>query len=233
MQYCKPEYIAELQKDQDLKFWRVYDSSGKTEMNNQLSDISLNDSIELLQKDLENTSGDYVIVKLYPVKPERNSAGASATTNITRKVSLNPIIAKSPAAYGGSPAGLDLILGLVEEKNNLKLEMLKFQLEQQQKEGNWKEQAIALIKEKPEILAYIPSFLSGLFGNKNIISAPNTAAANTNTITAPERLKSTLDRFSNLDSDYISTLEKMAAACENDPALLPKIKFALLSDTPK
>lgn len=227
MAIVKPEYIAELQKDQDLKYWRVYDSSGKTEMNNQLSDISLNHSIELLQKDLENTSGDYVVVKLYSSKPERNSAGASATSSITRKVSLNPIIGKAPAAYERSGAGLDLILGLVEEKNKLNLEILKLQLEQQQKEGSWKEQAVSLIKEKPEILAYIPSLLSGLFGNKNVISAPNTAASNTNTAATPERLKSTLDRFAALDPDYISTLEKMAAKCEADPNILPVLKAGL------
>jgi len=226
MQYCKPDYIAELQKDQELKYWRIYDSSGKTEMNNQLQDISLNQSIELLQKDLENTSGDYVIVRLYATKPERNSAGTAATTGISRKVSLQGGISKAPAAYG-SGAGLDLILGLVEEKSKLNLEILKLQLEQQQKEGSWKEQAVSLIREKPEILAYIPSLLSGLFGNKNAainsipISAPASSAASS------ERLKNTLDRFAALDPEYISTLEKMAAKCEADPSILPVLKAGL------
>lgn len=226
MQYCKPEYIAELQKDQELKYWRIYDSSGKTEMNNQLSDISLNQSIELLQKDLENTSGDYVIVRLYATKPERNSAGTAATTGISRKVSLQGGISKAPSGYG-SAAGLDLILGLVEEKNKLNLEILKLQLEQQQKEGSWKEQAVNLIKEKPEILAYIPSLLSGLFGNKNAISAPASVPAANNSAAASERLKNTLDRFAALDPDYLSTLEKMAAKCEADPNILPVLKAGL------
>lgn len=226
MQYCKPEYIAELQKDQELKYWRIYDSSGKTEMNNQLSDISLNQSIELLQKDLENTSGDYVIVRLYATKPERNSAGSAATTGISRKVSLQGGISKAPSGYG-SAAGLDLILGLVEEKNKLNLEILKLQLEQQQKEGSWKEQAVNLIKEKPEILAYIPSLLSGLFGNKNAISGPPSVPAANNSASASERLKNTLDRFAALDPDYLSTLEKMAAKCEADPNILPVLKAGL------
>ena len=226
MQYCKPEYIAELQKDQELKYWRIYDSSGKTEMNNQLSDISLNQSIELLQKDLENTSGDYVIVRLYATKPERNSAGTAATTGISRKVSLQGGISKAPSGYG-SAAGLDLILGLVEEKNKLNLEILKLQLEQQQKEGSWKDKAINLIQEKPEILAYIPSLLSGLFGNKNVISAPPSVPAANNSAATSERLKNTLDRFAALDPDYLSTLEKMAAKCEADPNILPVLKAGL------
>lgn len=226
MQYCKPEYIAELQKDQELKYWRIYDSSGKTEMNNQLSDISLSNSIELLQKDLENTSGDYVIVRLYATKPERNSAGTAATTGISRKVSLQGGISKAPSGYG-SAAGLDLILGLVEEKNKLNLEILKLQLEQQQKEGSWKDKAINLIQEKPEILAYIPSLLSGLFGNKNAISAPPSVPAANNSAAASERLKNTLDRFAALDPDYLSTLEKMAAKCEADPNILPVLKAGL------
>jgi hypothetical protein len=226
MQYCKPEYIAELQKDQELKYWRIYDSSGKTEMNNQLSDISLNQSIELLQKDLENTSGDYVIVRLYATKPERNSAGSAATTGISRKVSLQGGISKAPSGYG-SAAGLDLILGLVEEKNKLNLEILKLQLEQQQKEGSWKDKAINLIQEKPEILAYIPSLLSGLFGNKNAIAAPPSVPAANNSASASERLKNTLDRFAALDPDYLSTLEKMAAKCEADPNILPVLKAGL------
>ena len=227
MQYCKQEYIAELQRDQELKYWRIYDSSGKTEMNNQLSDISLNQSIELLQKDLENTSGDYVIVRLYATKPERNSAGTAATTGISRKVSLQGGISKAPAGYGGTTAGLDLILGLVEEKNKLNLEILKLQLEQQQKEGSWKDKAINLIQEKPEILAYIPSLLSGLFGNKNVISAPPSTASASASAPASERLKSTLDRFAALDPDYISTLEKMAEKCESDPNILPVLKAGL------
>ena len=227
MQYCKPEYIAELQRDQELKYWRIYDSSGKTEMNNQLSDISLNQSIELLQKDLENTSGDYVIVRLYATKPVRNSAGTAATTGISRKVSLQGGISKAPAGYGGTTAGLDLILGLVEEKNKLNLEILKLQLEQQQKEGSLKDKAINLIQEKPEILAYIPSLLSGLFGNKNVISAPPSTASASASIPASERLKSTLDRFAALDPDYISTLEKMAEKCEADPNILPVLKAGL------
>lgn len=226
MQYCKPEYIAELQKDQELKYWRIYDSSGKTEMNNQLSDISLNQSIELLQKDLENTSGDYVIVRLYATKPERNSAGTAATTGISRKVSLQGGISKAPSGYG-SAAGLDLILGLVEEKNKLNLEILKLQLEQQQKEGSWKDKAINLIQEKPEILTYIPSLLSGLFGNKNVISAPASIPSASPSAPASERLKSTLDRFAALDPDYISTLEKMADKCESDPNILPVLKAGL------
>ena len=226
MQYCKPEYIAELQKDQELKYWRIYDSSGKTEMNNQLQDISLNQSIELLQKDLENTSGDYVIVRLYATKPERNSAGTAATTGISRKVSLQGGISKAPSGYG-SAAGLDLILGLVEEKNKLNLEILKLQLEQQQKEGSWKDKAINLIQEKPEILAYIPSLLSGLFGNKNAIAAPPSVPAANNYASASERLKNTLDRFAALDPDYLSTLEKMAAKCEADPNILPVLKAGL------
>lgn len=227
MQYCKPEYIAELQKDQELKYWRIYDSSGKTEMNNQLSDISLNQSIELLQKDLENTSGDYVIVRLYATKPERNSAGTAATTGISRKVSLQGGISKAHSGYGGTTAGLDLILGLVEEKNKLNLEILKLQLEQQQKEGSWKDKAINLIQEKPEILAYIPSLLSGLFGNKNAISAPASISSANSSAPASERLKSTLDRFAALDPDYISTLEKMADKCESDPNILPVLKAGL------
>ena len=226
MQYCKPEYIAELQKDQELKFWRIYDSSGKTEMNNQLQDISLSNSIELLQKDLENTSGDYVIVKLYEKKPERNSAGIAATTGISRKVSLQGGISKAPAAYGGPSAGLDLILGLVEEKNKLNLEILKLTLEQNQKESSWKEQAINLIREKPEILSMLPSLLSGIFGNKNVNTASTPIAAPA-TAAAQERLKSTLDRFAALDPEYISTLEKMAAKCEQDPSILPVLKAGL------
>ena len=225
MQYCKPEYIAELQKDQELKFWRIYDSSGKTEMNNQLSDISLNQSIELLQKDLDNTTGDYVIVRLYATKPEKNSAGSAATTGISRKVSLQGGISKA-SSYAPSGVGLDLILGLVEEKSKLNLEILKLQLEQQQREGTWKEQAINLIREKPEILGMLPSLISQLFGNKKSISAPAPSVG----LSSPdpeERLKNTLNRFAALDPEYIVTLEKMAAKCEADPSILPVLKSGL------
>jgi hypothetical protein len=221
MQYCKPEYIAELQNSQELKFWRIYDSTGKVEMNNQLSDISLQDSIELLQKDLENTSGDYVIVRLYDRKPEKLKEGSIAINGISRKVALNPSLGISKANNYGSSPSIDLILGLVEEKNKLSLEMLKLQMEQKELEGDWKKQAVNLIREKPELLSYIPGLLSGLFGNKPAqISSPAKAQN-------PDKLKNTLERFAALDPDYLDTLEKMADRCEKDPSILPVLKAGL------
>jgi len=221
MQYCKPEYIAELQKNQELKYWRIYDSSGKVEMNNQLSDIPIENSIELLQKDLENTSGDYVIVRLYDKKPEQLKSGMVAATGISRKVSLNPALGISKASHYTSSPSIDLILGLVEEKNKLSLEMLKLQMEQKEMEGDWKKQAINLIKEKPELLSLLPGLLSGIFGNKTAqISAP---AKEQNT----DKLKNTIERFAALDPDYLETLEKMADRCEKDPSILPVLKAGL------
>jgi len=219
MAIVKPEYIADLQREQELKYWRIYDHSGKVEMNRLLQDVGLERSIELLQKDLENTSGDYVIVKLYSQKPDRKEAGNNYESAIVRRVSLNPMLGKPAAASSSGLPGFEFMLAMLEKQKALELEMLEMKLSQQ---SSATDKLIDLLQQ--------PHFITSIFGILNnkksaTISAPIPAA--NNSAPTSSRLKSTLDRFAALDPDYISTLEKMAAKCEEDPSILPVLKAGL------
>ena len=71
-----------------------------------------------------------------------------------------------------------------------------------------------------------PLILGKILGNG---SAPAKAAK----ISGPsaevdsDRLAGVLDKFASLDPDYINTLEKMAAAVEQNPNILPALKNSL------
>jgi len=218
MAIVKPEYIAELQMQQDLKFWRIYDHSGKVEMNRLLTDVGLDRSVELLQKDLENTSGDYVIVKLYANKPDRKEAGSNYEHAIVRRVSLTPTIGKAAASSTSGLPGFDFMLAMLEKQKALELEMLEMKLSQQ---SSATDKLIDLLQQ--------PHFITSIFGilNKRPASISGPVNNSVNTATASGRLKSTLDRFAALDPEYIETLEKMAKKCEEDPSILPVLKAGL------
>jgi hypothetical protein len=225
MATVKPEYIADLQRSQDLKFWRILDSSGKLELNRCLQDIGIESSIDMLQKDLENTSGDFVVVKLYSNKPERKENGAVSETAIVRKVSLSPMIGKSHSnSYGASP-GYEMIYGLMKESRNsemqylTKLQELQMEILEMKMNDNKQDNILVQLLSNPLILGKI-------LGNG---SAPAKAAK----ISGPsaevdsDRLAGVLDKFASLDPDYINTLEKMAAAVEQNPNILPALKNSL------
>jgi hypothetical protein len=225
MAIVKPEYIAHLQKSQDLKFWRILDSSGKLELNRCLQDIGLDSSIDMLQKDLENTSGDFVVVKLYNNKPERKENGAVSETAIVRKVSLSPMIGKSHSnSYGASP-GYEMIYGLMKESRNsemqylTKLQELQMEILEMKMNDNKQDNILVQLLSNPLILGKI-------LGNG---SAPAKAAkiSGPSTEVDSDRLAGVLDKFASLDPDYINTLEKMAAAVEQNPNILPALKNSL------
>jgi hypothetical protein len=225
MAVVRPEYIAELQKQQDLRFWRIYDSSGKTEMNRLVQDIGLDASIDLLQKDLENLSGDYVIVKLYANTPEKFKAGQTAEVPITRKVSLNGAYLGRPHHNGqhyNSTPGWEFLLQMLDKQKSLELEMLEMKLKQEQ---STTDKLLELVKQ--------PQFITSVFGflgnRKQTISQPPQiqAPAQPDTGSDESKLINTLERFSKLDPDYINTLHKMADKCESDPNILPMLKNSL------
>jgi hypothetical protein len=226
MAIVRPEYIADLQRQQDLKFWRIYDSTGKTELNRLVQDIGLDASIDMLQKDLDNLSGDFVLVKLYANQPEKFKAGQTAETPLTRKVSLNgPYIGRphhnGPHYNTGAP-DWQFLLAMLDKQKSLELEMLEMKLKQEQ---STTDKLLELVKQ--------PQFITSVFGflgnKKQTISQPPQiqAAPDQNLQSDETKLINTLERFSKLDPDYINTLHKMADKCENDPNILPMLKNTL------
>jgi hypothetical protein len=229
MAIVKPEYIADLQKSQDLRFWRILDTSGRLELNRCLQDIGLDASIDMLQKDLENTSGDYVVVKLYSNKPERKENGNIAETAIVRKVSLSPTIGKAQSnSYGSSP-GFEFMFSILERQKQVELQMMQKQQDLQMellemklndsKQGNILEQLLS----SPAIQSILANKLLG--GGSATTKAPKISGRDPEVDS--DRLAGVLDKFAALDPDYINTLEKMAAAVEENPAILPALKSNL------
>lgn len=226
MAIVKPEYIADLQRSQDLKFWRIYDSAGKSELNRCLQDIGIEASIDMLQKDLENTSGDFVIVKLYANKPEFREVGAKQESAIVRKVSLSPMIGKASPSYGSSP-GMEFMFSMMERQKQIELQMMQKQQELQLEllemklSENKQESMIEKILSAPAIQSFLAGKLMQGSGPKAAkISAPPAEGDS-------DRLAATLDKFATYDADYISTLEKMAKAVEDNPSILEAIKANL------
>jgi hypothetical protein len=230
MAIVKPEYIADLQKSQDLRFWRILDTSGRLELNRCLQDIGLDASIDMLQKDLENTSGDYVVVKLYSNKPERKENGNIAETAIVRKVSLSPTIGKAQSNSFGSAPGFEFMFQMMERSKQTEIQHLtklqELQLEMMEMKLNDNKQD-SLLTQLISALPYIQSFMGG----KNVLggSAPAKAAkiSGRDPEVDSDRLAGVLDKFATLDPDYINTLEKMAAAVEENPNILPALKNSL------
>ena len=227
MAIVRPEYIADLQRTQDLRFWRIYDSSGKTELNRLTQDIGIDASVEMLQKDLDNLSGDFVLVKLYHNQPEKFKAGQTAETPLTRKVSLNgPYIGRphhnGPHYNTGGGPDWTFLLAMLDKQKSLELEMLEMKLKQEQ---STTDKLLELVKQ--------PQFITSVFGflgnKKQAISQPPQIEQPTHTDTSTDESKliNTLERFSKLDADYINTLHKMAEKCENDPNILPMLKNSL------
>ena len=226
MAIVRPEYIADLQRTQDLRYWRIYDSTGKTELNRLTQDIGLDASIDMLQKDLDNLSGDFVIVKLYANTPEKFKAGQTAETPLTRKVSLNgPYIGRphhnGPHYNTGAP-DWQFLLAMLDKQKSLELEMLEMKLKQEQ---STTDKLLELVKQ-PQFITSVFGFL----GNKKqaISQPPQIQQAPDHSLGSDEnKLINTLERFSKLDPDYIETLHKMADKCESDPNILPMLKNSL------
>lgn len=220
MQACLPEHIAKLQREQDLRYWRVYDSSGKILMNQLIRDIGLEESIEALQEDLENTYEGFVVVRLYISKPTSRKEGDTYDPPLTRKVKLDRIqVNSTPVVSSGKDQ---------EAFYNLKLEFEKMKWEREHEEKNkltLLEQLFNLAEEKPNAIPVIVNGIGSVFnmiGNKPKISAPAKAPEGSS-----DKLKNTLNKLATADPEYQETLDKLADLAISDPTLLPMIKIKL------
>jgi hypothetical protein len=220
MAFVSAEYIKTLQKTHDAKFWKVLDSSGKVCINKLDADIGLSGSQDLLQETLENCIGEYVVVKLYTIKPERKEAGVNSESGLTLKVRLDSSAQigfhpgqKSNFQTLGQPSWMDM-LQMNEKMNQLQLDKLRMELEQD-KEESALTLAFNKAMENPQLII---SALGAIFGKSN---TPSPVA-----IAAPEAasLTNTLERLKGIDPDYQNTLSKMVTYLETNPGTIDQIK---------
>jgi hypothetical protein len=219
MQACLPEHIAKLQREQDLRYWRIYDSSGKILMNQLIRDIGLEESIALLQEDLENTYEGFVVVRLYITKPTSRKEGDTYDPPLTRKVKLDRIgVNNIPVVSSGKDQ---------EAYYNLKLEVekMKWERENEKEKGDWISKVIYLAEEKPQVIKEVFTGIGAFYNmvvNKPKISAPVKIPEGT-----PNKLKGTLNKLAEADPEYQDTLDKLADLAKADPSLLPLLKAKL------
>ena len=76
-----------------------------------------------------------------------------------------------------------------------------------------------------QLIGYLPTIIPML--NKKATSTVAPKISGRDPEVDSDRLAGVLDKFAALDPDYINTLEKMAAAVEENPAILPALKSNL------
>jgi hypothetical protein len=219
MAYVTPEYVRNLQKTHDAKFWRVYDSGGKVLINKCDSDIGISQSCDMLQDTIDNCIGDSVNVRLFATKPTKSEQGDTRENGLTLRVKLpnsGGSIGRMPQqAYSNYNAPtLQDYISLHDKIRQVEMEKLKMELEAEQTVSPW-----AALGEK---LLQNDALVAALTGILTKFSAPKAIAQPQQN--APTDLEETLSRLSAVDPDYKNTLAKMTTYLEKNPGVIEQIK---------
>lgn len=219
MAYVTPEYVRNLQKTHDCKYWRVYDSGGKVLINKCDSDIGISASCEMLQDTIENCIGESVNVRLFTNKPTKSEEGAPRENGLSLRVKLpnspSNTIGRLPAqAYNSNSPSLQDYISLHDKIRQVEMEKLKMEMEAEQADSPWTRLGEKLLQNETLVAA-----LTGLIMN---LGAPkvNQPAQ----VAAPSDLNETLSRLSQVDPDYKNTLAKMTSYLEKNPGVIDQIK---------
>jgi hypothetical protein len=173
MAYVTPEYVRNLQKTHDAKFWRVYDSGGKVLINKCDSDIGISQSCDMLQDTIDNCIGDSVNVRLFATKPTKSEQGDTRENGLTLRVKLpnsGGSIGRMPQqAYSNYNAPtLQDYISLHDKIRQVEMEKLKMELEAEQTVSPW-----AALGEK---LLQNDALVAALTGILTKFSAPKAIA---------------------------------------------------------
>lgn len=219
MAYVTPEYVRNLQKTHDCKYWRVYDSGGKVLINKCDSDIGISASCEMLQDTIENCIGESVNVRLFTNKPTKSEEGAPRENGLSLRVKLpnspSNTIGRLPAqTYNSNSPSLQDYISLHDKIRQVEMEKLKMEMEAEQADSPWTRLGEKLLQNETLVAA-----LTGLIMN---LGAPkvNQPAQ----VAAPSDLDETLSRLSQVDPDYKNTLAKMTSYLEKNPGVIDQIK---------
>jgi hypothetical protein len=222
MAYISPEYVKSLQKSHEAKFWKVYDSTGKTLINKLDSDIGLNNSIEALQETIDNCIGDYVVVKLFSIAPTKTQSGAQHDNGLHLKVKLeNSPTNKTAAQYMGIVPGFNEYISLHDKLRELEIDKIKMELAAESNPSPWQRIGEKLLENDGLILA-----ITGLL-TKAASTGPTKAQAPqqiNKPLNESNELEETLSRLSAVDPEYKETLAKMTSYLERNPGVIDQIK---------
>jgi hypothetical protein len=217
MAYVNPEYVYNLQKTHNAIFWKISDPSGKLIINSVTDSIPLSSSQELLQETLKECQGDYVLVKLYTYKPARIEKGDSLGQIFDLRVKLdNPGRILDTGKQHQPGIGLAEYTSAIKENNELQMAMYKMELEAKQNSP------LARLAEKLMENDALVNILISAFIKAPVAAPAAVISAPTNN--NPGKLDDAINNFSEVDPDYINTLNKMAAYIKQNPTVLGQIK---------
>jgi hypothetical protein len=223
MAYINQNYLFTLQNEHNAIYWKVYDHIIRTPINEQIEDISLDESQEKLKNTIENCSGDYINVKLFSGKPRKKTAGETSPNEIHVKVKLNSFKENNKSDQSIQGIGFNEYISKIDEIRRLELDKLKMEIEHNQDKEQSK---IERILDK---LLDNDSFILGLTGVlKQIVSKnQNTPIINQppiNANTGSQDLNNVLNRLNKIDPDLVNTLNDLANFAEKNPDALEQIK---------
>jgi hypothetical protein len=219
MAYVTPEYVRNLQKTHDCKFWRVYDSGGKVLINKCDSDIGISQSCDMLQDTIENCIGDSVSVRLFANKPTKSEEGTPRENGLSLRVKLpngGSSIGRIPQQnfQNYNSPSLEQYISLHDKIRQVEMEKLKMELEAESQDSPWTRLGEKLLQNETLVAA-----LTGLIMN---LGAPKVAQPAR--VEAPSDIDETLNRLSQVDPDYKNTLAKMTSYLEKNPGVIDQIK---------
>lgn len=225
MAFVSAEYVKTLQKTHDSKFWKVYDGSGKVVINKCDQDIGLSASQDLLQETLENCIGDSVIVKLYQKQPERREAGINAETGLTLKVKLDSPGYNQKSSYQsaiGQPSWQDM-MAMSDKMRSIEMDKLRMELEADKEEHPMMSALYKAMENPAPILQGIGAMISMIM-NKN---QPAQIGQNPTTTESAGSIEETINKFQQVDPDYINVLSKFADWAKNNPDQYNAVKNSI------
>lgn len=220
MAFVTPEYVKSLQETHEAKFWKVYDSTGKTLINKLDTDIGINKSATMLQDTLENCQADYVVCRLFTIAPTKTQAGATHDTGLTLKVRLDSMQAPKTTSAGISMApGIQEYLALHDKIRQVEMEKMRMELEKDQADSPWMRLGEKLLQNDALVMAITGVISKFAASGKPVarVAAPAQNSSNTN-------IDETLQRLAAVDPDYINTLSKMTEYLEKNPGVIDQIK---------
>jgi len=211
MALFSPEYVAESQDRHRLIYWKLYDRSKRAEMDSQEKEITLEASKNYLQNSLAALSGDVACVVFYTAAPAKATKGEKLPKTYEVLVKLNAPGLEPRTGISG--ISINDYIGMHEKISELKMEMLKKELESREKEPSAVDKFLNGIIESGQLNNILLAFMPG--PKKQTETAP---------IEGPDPLSHALKKFAAVDPTYVDTLVKMAAYLEKNPAVLPQIK---------
>ena len=216
--------VTDTMVDLNLPVWQVKSRTGGTLLGYQLNEkMDVDSSIERLKKLLTEITADTVKVVLIPSLTK--GKGGNTMNQINMEVDLSSL---RPAAVsvGNLPANSkyeQLIQELNDRNNKLAQQLIETKYQQQIEQLNKKIEGLETAKPTDPInrllelvipIALQNPAISGWIGGLLGGAAPTTERKDINGIEEEEA--SPIDRLAKIDPDYLSFIDAVATAAEND-----------------